>query len=78
MNTSTVSRETAARWASLVVRNVERYPAMGGMPSGHDRGVVIDESRIEPHIITDQPQHVVVFRGTLAECHQYVKALKSE
>ena len=55
------------------VVNVERVGTLpGGVGQSHDRAIVLDTTRSEPHIITGQPQPVVVFRGDLREATDFV------
>jgi hypothetical protein len=55
------------------VRGFERIPAMGGDPSEHDRGCVLDASHVVKHPITGEPQHPAVYFGTLAECWRWIR-----
>jgi hypothetical protein len=58
----------------LKIVNIEFVNVMpGGISSPHDRAVVLDTTVQEPHIITGQLQDKVVFRGTLADAHAFVK-----
>ena len=61
------------------VVNVERVGTLpGGVGQSHDRAIVVDITRSEPHILTGQPQPVVVFRGDLREATDFVSRQEPE
>lgn len=64
----------------LRVINVDRMfnHSMGGMPSDHDRAIVVDESEREPHPISGEWQPKRVFSGTLKEAHAWVTERRAQ
>ncbi len=64
----------------LRIFNLEHVGTLpGGMGMPFDRAIVVDNYRMERHIITGQPQPVVVYRGDLSGAHAFVEsAMKSE
>jgi hypothetical protein len=58
----------------IMVHNISgRAPALGGDPSDHDPGCVVDLWATERHLITGAQQHPAVYFGTLAECGAWVR-----
>jgi hypothetical protein len=59
----------------MKVINVDRLNCLPGAgPYDHDNAIVVSESEMEPHIITGKAQRKILFRGTLADCHSWVRA----
>ena len=60
----------------MKICNLDRFPFTlpGGMGCEHDRAVVLSDTETEQHIITGKAQPKCLFRGTLGEAHEFVKA----
>lgn len=56
------------------ITNVDRLKSLPGVgPFDSDRAIVTSETETEPHIITGKPQAKILFRGTLAKAHEFVR-----
>jgi hypothetical protein len=65
---------TVTAMARYRIRNIEHHNAIvGGIGSPHDRGCVVDESRVEQHPITGAEQPSVVYIGTMSECAEWLR-----
>jgi hypothetical protein len=57
------------------VVNIDRLRSLPGCgPFDHDFSVVLSANEQEPHPITGHLQPKCLYRGTLRECHNWVKS----
>jgi hypothetical protein len=68
-----VSAVTSSQSRMKVVNVTRLHCLPGAGPFDHDDAVVLSETETEPHIITGQAQPKCLFRGTLAEAHEFVR-----
>lgn len=60
----------------FTIHNVDRALSapFGGDPCPeHDRGVVWDNNVMEQNLLTGARKPAILFRGTIVECHAWVK-----
>lgn len=55
--------------------NLDRHGAIAhvALDTQYDRGIVLDDARLERHIITGEEQPSVAFRGSIPECRAWVR-----
>lgn len=58
----------------MIIYNIDRTNTLpGGVGQPFDNAIVVDPTQTEKHILTGKPQPKVVYCGTLAGAHAFIK-----